>query len=258
MRLVVWGAGELGGRVAVEWARAGHPVVGLTQGASKHEDLRRAGVEPRTGSAMDMLRPDDVLLLALPGNANQKTAVEALQPTPRPRRVVLISSTGYYGTPVGRVNEETPRGETQHAMNVEAAEQVFRTWADTCGVVIRFGGLYRLGRGPMSALLRRRPAPAGAPNRTLALIHYADAATATFAALQHPSPEATYVGVVPPCPTRHEFYIHACQMAGLPEPVFSPPLPHPPAEYDVARFRRELLPQPNHPDWRDALTIEPC
>ncbi|ETW97562.1 MAG: hypothetical protein ETSY1_22165 [Candidatus Entotheonella factor] len=255
MRLVVWGAGELGGRVAIQWAQSGHAAVGITQGTARHDDLRRAGVEPRIGSAVDVLRPDDVLLLALPGNATQKTAVDALQSTTPPYRAVLISSTGYYGTPVGRVDEQTPAGKTPHAINVEAAERAFRTWAGASGIVIRFGGLYRPGRGPMSALLRRGAAPEGAPNRTLALIHYADAATATLAALRHPAPESTYVGVVPPCPTRLDFYTHACEAASLPQPVFTSPLPHPPAEYDVTRFRRDLLPQPNHPDWRDALAI---
>ncbi|ETX09236.1 MAG: hypothetical protein ETSY2_00690 [Candidatus Entotheonella gemina] len=255
MRLVVWGAGELGGRVAIQWAPSGGPVVGLTQGTSRHDDLRRAGVEPRLGSAVDVLTPDDVLLLALPGNAKQKAAVDALQHTPPPGRAVLISSTGYYGTPVGRVDEETPSGQTQHAINVASAEHAFRTWAGANGVVMRFGGLYRPGRGPMSALLRRGAAPEGAPNRTLALIHYADAVTATLAALRHPAPETTYVGVVPPCPTRCEFYTRACEVAGLPEPMFTSPLSHPPAEYDVTRLMRDLLPEPAHPDWRDALAV---
>ncbi len=257
MRLVVWGAGELGGRVAVSWAQSGHPVVGLTQGLSRHDDLRRAGVEPRIGSALEVLTQDDVLLLALPGNSNQKAAIDALHRTPPPSRAVLISSTGYYGTPVGcvNVNEDTAHGETQHAINVKAAEIAFRTWAGASGVVIRFGGLYRPGRGPMSALLRRGAGPEGAPNRTLALIHYADAAIATVAALRHPAPEAVYLGVVPPCPTRLEFYTRACEATGLPEPVYTAPLPHPPAQYDVTRLMRDLLPKPSHPDWRDALAV---
>ncbi len=239
----------------MSWARLGYAAVGITQGVSRHDNLRGAGVEPRTSSAIDVLTPDDVLLLALPGNANQSAAVDALRHTPPPRRAVLISSTGYYGSPVGRVDEDTPRGETPHATNVEAAELAFRAWAGASDVVIRFGGLYRLGRGPMSALLRRGAAPEGPPNRTLSLIHYADAATATLAALRHPAPHATYVGVVAPCPTRREFYTRACKVAGLPEPVFSSPLPHPPAEYDAARLMRDLLPEPAHPDWRDALAV---
>ncbi len=255
MRLVVWGAGELGGRVASAWVQSGDTAVGITQRTSRHGDLHRAGVEPRTGSAVNVLTSDDVLLLALPGNANQKAAVDALQHTPPPRRAVFISSTGFYGSPVGRVDEDTPCGETSHAMNIETAELAFRAWAGTHGVIIRFGGLYRPGRGPMSALLRRGAAPEGPPNRTLSLIHYADAATATLEALRHPAPQATYVGVVTPCPTRQEFYTRACEVTNLPTPVFTSTLPHPPAEYHVMRLTRELLPEPAHPDWRDALVI---
>ena len=255
MRLVVWGAGELGSRVAALWAQGGEPVVGLTHGDSRHGDLRRAGVEPRLGAAVDVLRPDDALLLALPGNVQQKAAVEALQHTPPPSRAVLISSTGYYGTPVGRVDEDTAHGDTPHAHNVAAAEHAFRAWAGARGVVLRCGGLYRPGRGPMSALRRRGAAPEGPPNRTLALIHYDDAAAAALAALRHPAPQAVYLGVVTPCPTRREYYLQACAAAGLPKPVFTAPLPHSPAEYDVARLTRNLLPTPAHPDWREALAI---
>ncbi len=255
MRLVVWGAGELGGRVAAMWAAQKQPVLGLTQSSARHESLRRQGVEAQIGNAQNILETDDVLLLSLPGNAKQKAAAEALATTAVPARTVFISSTGYYGTPQGSVSEETPSGDSDHAKAVETAELAFRAWAGTRGVVLRLGGLYRPGRGPFSALLRRGTAPVGAPNRTLSLIHYADAARATLTALQHPSLESTYIGVVTPCPTRQEFYTHACQLAELPEPVFDAPLPHPPATYDVTRLQRDLLPSPTHPNWRDALTM---
>jgi nucleoside-diphosphate-sugar epimerase len=230
-------------------------VLGITQSTTRHDALRQHGIEPGTGSAADRLTPEDALLLALPGNAKQKAAAEALAHTPVPARAVFISSTGYYGTPQGRVNETTPRGKTAHAIAVEAAELAFRDWAGERGIVLRLGGLYRRGRGPMSALLRRGATPPGPPNRTLSLIHYADAASATLAALQHAAPEPTYIGVVMPCPTRHDFYLSACQLAGLPEPSFDAPLAHAPADYDVTRMRRDLLPQPAHPDWRDALRL---
>jgi nucleoside-diphosphate-sugar epimerase len=255
MQLIVWGAGELGGRVAAAWVLRGHAAVGLTRSAKRHEELRRCGVEPRLGAAPGLLSSEDALLLALPGHTNQQAAVEALAHTPRPARAVLISSTGYYGTPQGLVSEDTPRGDTAHAADVEATEVTFRNWAGAQGVILRLGGLYRRGRGPMSALRRRGTVPPGPPNRTLALIHYTDAATATLAALEHPSPAPIYVGVVPPCPTRQEFYLSACQALGLPEPTFDAPLAHPPATYDVTRMRRDLLACPVHPDWHEALEV---
>lgn len=253
IRLVVWGAGELGGRVGAAWARGGETVLGLTRSTRRHDDLRRRGMTPLVDSAPGLLAPDDALLLALPGSANQHAAVGALANTPPPARAVLISSTGYYGSAHGRIDADTPHGDEAHAAVVAAAELAFRAWAGAGGVVLRLGGLYRRGRGPFAALLRRGTAPLGPPDKTLALVHYDDAATATLAALQHPSPEATYVVVVPPCPTRREFYLHACGVAGLPEPTFEAPLGLPPADYDVIRLRRDLLPTPTHPDWRDAL-----
>jgi nucleoside-diphosphate-sugar epimerase len=131
----------------------------------------------------------------------------------------------------------------------------FRAWIGTHGVVLRLGGLYCHGRGPLAALVRREIAPSGPPDTTLALIHYDDAATAALAALRHPTPEPTYIGVVPPCPTRREFYLCACRLTGLPEPVFAAPLGRPPATYDITRLQRDLLPAPAHPDWRDALLL---
>lgn len=253
MQLVIWGAGELGGRVGALWARRGEPVLGLTRSPDRHEELCRQGIEPRVGSAVGLLTPDDALLLALPGSARQQEAVEALATAPPPARAVLISSTGYYGTPHGRVDEDTPPGSDERAAAAAAAERVFRAWAGTRGVIVRLGGLYAPGRGPFAALMRRQSAPEGPPDRTLALIHYDDAATAVLAALRHPAPELVYIGVVPPCPTRRQFYEAACRVAGLPEPVFTAPLNRPPAVYDVTRLRRDLLPIPAHADWRDAF-----
>jgi nucleoside-diphosphate-sugar epimerase len=253
MRLVVWGAGELGGRVGAAWAKGGEPVLGLTRSTERHTDLRSRGITPLVGAAPGLLAPDDALLLALPGSANQQAAIAALANTPPPVRAVLISSTGYYGSPHGRIDEDTPCGDDAHAAVVKAAEIAFRAWAGTRGVVLRLGGLYRRGRGPLAALLRRGTAPSGPPDKTLALIHYDDAAAATLVALRHPSPESTYVVVVPPCPTRREFYLHACRAAELPEPPFDAPLGLPPADYDVTRLRRDLLTIPTHPDWHDAL-----
>ncbi|MGQ4807513.1 hypothetical protein NKDENANG_00865 [Candidatus Entotheonellaceae bacterium PAL068K] len=253
MRLVIWGAGELGGRVGGLWAQRGAPVVGLTRSAQRHEALYKRGVVPRFGGAAELLVPDDALLLALPGNANQQAAVQTLADTQLPWRAVLISSTGYYGTPHGRVDEETPRGSGAHAEAIEATELAFRTWAGARGVILRLGGLYCQDRGPFTALRRRGTAPLGPPDRTLALIHYDDAAAATLAALRQASPEPTYVGVVPPCPTRREFYQQACRKAGLPEPAFAAPLGLQPARYDSTRLQRDLLPEPAHPHWQAAL-----
>lgn len=257
-RLLIWGAGELGSRVGRRRAQAGGRVLGFTRSPHRHPALRSWGIEPHTGAPAARIRPDDHLLLALPGHRTQQEAVQRLiaaQIEP-PARALFISVTAIYGNTAGSLREETPPGSDDRSAAIAAAEQLFRDWAGTRGVILRLGGLYCDGRGPFSALARRgsvtRQAP---PNKTMALLHYEDAAAAVVAALNHPAPEAVYLAVTPPCPTRQEFYRAACAKLGLPEPGYAPPLAAPSVQFDVTRLRRDLLPAPDYPDWRAALVF---
>jgi nucleoside-diphosphate-sugar epimerase len=252
-RLVVWGCGHLGGPVAQAWVRAGGVAVGHTHSERRHDDLRAAGVEPRLGPPAD-LRPDDALLLAVPGADRLSMCIASLRDQTPPGRVVVCSSTGYYGkNATGAIDEGTPNGPGERALKVAAMEAMFRVWAKDAGVVLRLGGLYQPGRGPLSALRNRGLAPPGPADKALALIHYADAATAALEALRHPAPQDTYLAVTPPCPTRDEFYSAACVILGLGLPTFTRSLRTQPASYDVGRLREDLLPEPAHPRWQEAL-----
>lgn len=250
---MIWGAGELGTLVARQWQHG--PVIGYTKSTARHRQLRELGLEPQTGNAAPALRSEDVLLISLPGTEAKAEVLAALAKVPPPRRAVLISTTGYYGSPQGRVDEDTPAGRTPGAQAVAQVEETFRAWAGEAGVVIRPGGLYRPGRGPMAALARRGTVSAKPPNKTLALIHYEDAATAVAAALQRPEVAPVYLAVTPPSPARREFFEAAAARLGLEAPPFADPLPGPAARYDAARLRRDLLPRPAYPDWRAALVL---
>ncbi len=258
-RLVVWGAGELGGRVGQLWTAAGGKVLGFTKTKNRHAQLSKLGIEPKQGNPVDMLQKDDSLLLAIPGHTNQHEVIKLLveQNIAPPARAVLISLTGYYGNAHGVITESTPPGTDSRADSIAKTEDEFFAWAGDSGVVLRLGGLYSQDRGPFTALVRRgkvtRLAP---PNKTMALMHYDDAATATFAALTHPAPKSVYLGVTAPCPTRLEFYTMACAKLGLPQPHFATPLEQPPSEFDVTQLRLDLLPTPAYPDWR--TSIEGC
>lgn len=254
-RLIIWGAGELGARVAALWAKNG-PVLAYTRTDARHSMLKSVGAEPRTGSPAGVLTTQDAFLLALPGSAKQALAVAQLTSVPTPSRTVFISSTSYYGSASGRVDEQTQAGDGERAARTIGAENAFRAW-DSDGVILRLGGLYRPGRGPLSALLRRGEAPLGPPNRTLALIHYDDAAQATYRALRHQAPQNVYLLVTPPCPTREAFYQAACVLLDLPLPTFSPTLKQPPVDYDIARMRADILPKPLHQRWQEALVPDP-
>ena len=255
-RAMIWGAGELGGRVAASWVAEGGCAWGFTRTQSRHEHLKACGVEARLGHPLEVLAPDDRLLLALPGSASQAAALETLLSAgvPPPRRAVLISSTGYHGSVAyGRLDADSPAGTDERAQRVVKSERLFREWAGARGVILRCGGLYRRGRGPLSALQTRGRAPLGPPDKTLALVHYDDAASAAISALRHPAPRPIYLVTAKPLPTRQQFYMAACVLLELPLPAFSAPLNKGPIEYDLAPTHADLLPAPKHPRWQGAL-----
>jgi nucleoside-diphosphate-sugar epimerase len=234
--------------------RQGHLALGFTAGTGRHEGLRGDGIDPRTGSPVHDLRPEDRLLLALPGHERQEQAVAELAHLPPPRRAVFISTVGVYGgEPTGVIDEETPAADEERARSILAGEAAFRAWAGEAGVILRCAGLYGPGRGPIHALARRGYPRPGPPDKGLALIHYDDAAQAAFRALVHPHPQPLYNLVTPPIPTRWDFYTAACAALDLPAPTFTDPLGQPPATYDASRLRGDLLPAPAWPDWRAAL-----
>jgi nucleoside-diphosphate-sugar epimerase len=252
VQLVIWGAGALGSRVGAGWAG---PVHGFTRTTARHAALRAAGIEPVVGDPLDLLAGGEAarvcLLLSLPGHEAQGAAIARLQHHPPPVRAVLISTTGYYGSQGGRLNEETPVGDETRARSIAQVEEAFAVWAGEKGVILRMGGLYDDQRGPYAALRRRGTTRSPiVPNKVLPLIHYDDAASAVGAALRRATVAPCYLTVTPPCPTRAEFYAEACRRLNLPLPPQAPAQDAPPAIYDVALLRRDLLPEPAYPDWR--------
>ena len=260
-RLIIWGAGALGGRVARLWQDG--DVLAYTRSTANHDALRSNRIRPAVGSPLNRLQEDDCLLLALPGHEVQGWALRELRQAQQSavRRTVLVSTTGVYGRTPGKVDEETSPGSSARCQSIAAVEEEFLSWSGKQGVVLRMGGLYDDVRGPLAAVARRGAIRPGPAHVTLALIHYADAAAAVHAALTHATVEARYVAVTPPCPSRKEFYTTICAWLGMDAPVFTRPqanqgvagaLPEidAAAEYDVGRLRRDLLPVPRYPDWR--------
>ena len=123
-------------------------------------------------------------------------------------------------------------------------------------MILRLGGLYRTGRGPLSAYQRKKTIPPGPPNKILALIHYDDAASAAFAAMTIAAPKPHYIVTSRTCPTRQEFYLAASVLLGLPIPTFGKPMLGPPMDYDTSHMEQDLVRTPSHPKWQAALVPE--
>ncbi|MFK7929180.1 MAG: hypothetical protein AB8H79_13385 [Myxococcota bacterium] len=250
MKLVVIGAGDLGADVARRWVERGGEAIGITATPSRHDALRAWGIQPSTALPSSLIDPEDRVVLSISGSPAQLQAAQALQGTPFSRGV-MTSSTAFHGHATGVRTPLSLPGETPRATTAAQAESAFHRLPSRT-VVLRLGGLYRPGLGPLAALLRRGHPPLGPANKTLALMHRHDAATCILAALTHPDPDPTYLGVTPPYPTRQEFYEAACERHGLRPPEFNS-TEDLRVDYDVSATQRDLLSEPAHPSWTDAL-----
>ena len=207
--VLIAGCGDLGQRVGRLLLAQGARVFGLRRRAR----ALPAGIEPLScdlAAAVPELPPvTRVVFCAAPdgGDAQAYRAVyesafahllQALQGQPQPpRRVLLVTSTRCYGQNDGSwVDETSPvsAGDAQTA-SLLAAEALLHG-SGLPGVVLRPGGLYGAGEGPLLRSLRegRAVCPAGAPRWTNRM-HRDDAARAIVHLLHLPDPQPLYLGV---------------------------------------------------------------
>ena len=190
------------GRVVERWHRLGGEVIPLTRTDDRHPELRKAGLNPQTGNP-DGMREDDCLLLSISGTQALTEAIEMLAGGVVPSRAVITGSTGYYGLQGGEISRNTPPGDTERAIAIAEMENRHERAGDQ-GVVLRIGGLYRQGRGPLNWLKNRKCLSNMAPDRVIPLVHYDDAASACIGALTCEEPKPAYL-VVSPLPNKAGF-----------------------------------------------------
>ncbi len=237
-RLLIFGCGFLGLRVAHQWQERGGTVIAVTRSEEKAAQLAAQGIEPILA---DLMRPET--LTALPSASRVLYCVgydrsspwskeslyidglthvlEAMQG--RVDRFVYVSSTSVYGQDDGSWIDETSATEptTDGGRICLAAEQRLRERV-VQATILRISGLY----GPDRLLARvdqlRAGEPIGGnPEAWLNLIQGDDSARACVAALTAPSPGPLYLVSDDRPLTRREYFTALAQRVGAPPPVFS-------------------------------------
>lgn len=302
MKIVLAGAtGALGTVLIPRLLAAGHSVTGLTRSAGGARRLRSAGVEPVRADLMD----SGALLAALDGRTadavlHQATALtrtpalhrdlyatDALRDTGTTnllraarrlgaRRFITQSfflGYGWRDHGTAPLTEDHPFAELGHGpfdphlRSLRSNEDQVLGAEGIDGIALRYGMFY--GPEPatrtMMALARRRLLPAPRPAATLSLIHLADAASATVAALERGRAGQPY-NIVDDRPVAMDAYLAAlAAAAGAPAPRRVPgwllrPLPYLHAllvgtriHADNGKAKRELGWHPAYPTYRDGL-----
>ena len=233
--VVIVGCGDVGRRVGRLWREAGIPVTGVARREATLAAMARHGIRAHqadldTPQTLTDLPVADALLyhFAPPpprGQTDPRLAnlLAALAPGNRPRRIVLLSTSGVYGDHGGgRVDESTPPAPgTDRGRRRLDAERRVRRFGETTGVetiILRVGGIYGPGRLPEKRLRERLPMvpPEQAPitNR----IHVDDLARVCLAAARRGRDGAIYNVCDGHDGNMTEYFDAVADFLGLPRP----------------------------------------
>jgi nucleoside-diphosphate-sugar epimerase len=257
MRIFLAGAtGALGKQLIPLFVANGHEVIGTTRSAAKAGALRAAGAEPVVLDALDRdavvaavtaARPDAIVheLTALGDLSNLRNFDRAFAQTNRLRtegtdhllagaraagtaRFVAQSFTSWpYARTGGPVKTEEDPLDTNPARDQRESLAAIRTLethvTEAGGIVLRYGGFYGPGTsaapdGEQTELVRKRRFPVvGDGGGIWSLVHIADAATATLAAVERGAPGIYNIVDDEPAPVR-EWLPAFAAAAGAPAP----------------------------------------
>lgn len=226
--IAIVGLGWLGAPLAQHLSQAGWPVVGSVTSEEKCQRLRRQGLDAHVWLA-DLQSPwpadlkADTLILNLPPGRTPDYAALIRHLCGQARRagvqrLLYVSSTSVYGGD-GLMDEERPvRPDTPRGQEMLAAEQV--VWQ--CGIaqisLLRPAGLFGPARYPGRFLAGKRSGQGG---QGVNLVHREDVIGMVEQILRQQAWGALFNACAPGHPSRQAFYTLACELAGLPVPLFT-------------------------------------
>lgn len=276
VKLMVFGCGYLGFRVAERAVSAGQVVWATTRCPDRAAKLSDRGIRPLLAdwndarTLRDLPEVDRVLVAVSYDRREKRSRFESqvgglsrlLSFLPSKTSICYISTTGvYHQTDGGWVDENSPvRPRREGGKAHLAAEQcLHRRQPGGDWSILRLAGIYGPGRVPRAA-----DVIAGRPIRSpedgfLNLIHVSDAATAVDASWT--SGRGLYVVADDQPVVRGDFYREIARQTGSAPPTFAPPEPDAPVRMRSdsnkriwnQKMKRDLLSKLRYPTYREGL-----
>ena len=210
MRILIAGCGYVGSALGLLIAADGHTVFGLRRNtAALPAAINPVRADLSTALPPDALPPDldAVVCAASPGGSSDEAYRTAYVDGPRNLvsalgrqesigRLVLVSSTGFYGQKNGEwVDEGSPTEPVNTSGQRLLEGEEFVLGGPFPAAVLRLGGIYGPGRTGMIERALRNPPPEDTPPQYTNRIHRDDCAAALRHLLLLPDPEPVYLGV---------------------------------------------------------------
>lgn len=277
-RILVFGCGYVGSRLASRAVSAGHQVWGTTRTAAKGKTLAKLGIEPIVADWTDRrtladLPQADWILVAVSGEPRGRNRpLESLVGGLRnllltvsdEASICYLSTTGVYQQSDGRwVDESSPTrpGRAGARAHLMAETMLHRLRPQTPWTILRLAGIYGPERIPRIAQLRAGAQIDSPENAYLNLIHVEDAVDAIMASWSRAVDRLYLVADDHPV-VRRDYYRFIADTCRAPEPTFT--IPGPDASERLRsdsnkriwnrRMKRDLLPKLHYPSYREGLT----
>lgn len=276
-KLLVFGCGYLGIRVAARSLCAGHVVWATTRRPQRLKPLRAAGIEPLIADwndrrTLERLPEVDRVVIAVSYDRNSPySRVESqvgglrrlLSVLPEKTDICYISTTGVYHQQGGLWVDETSPTRPLSAggkAHLQGESLLRKCRGESKWTILRLAGIYGPGRVPRAADVIAGREIASPAEAFLNLIHVDDAAAAINACWQS-SRRRLYVIADDQPVSRGDFYREIAHQCSAPEPIFVPP----PQGADASqrglsdkrvwnrRMRRDLVPRLRFPSYREGL-----
>lgn len=274
-KLLVFGCGYLGNRIARKSVSAGSVVWATTRNDQKAQKLANDGIEPlivdwNDARSLSRLPQVDGVVVAV--SYDRKGRLDRYQSQvgglsrlldhlPKSTPISYISTTGVYhqtdGVWVDETSPTRPRREGGK-VHLQAEQLLHRHRPGGPWSILRLAGIYGPDRVPRAADViagRKIASPAGG---YLNLVHVDDAAEATIRSLESPSGRLYLVADDQPV-LRRAFYQQIASHYGAAEPSFESPDAKRSLRSDSnkriwnRRMKRELMPTLRFPTYRQGL-----
>ncbi len=240
MKILIVGCGYVGKALSFELLERRHEVWGLRRDIHQLKELEYLGLKPLSASLLNpnsltkLPKVDVVIFCQAPSREADNYEdtyylgtknLLAMLGSPKPKKVILISSTSVYGTRDGSWVDEDDNPAAPGYENKEQEENAKHLLATerlvlASGIpanILRLGGIYGSGRHRLQALKEGKIKPSFSDiyiNR----IHVEDIVAALLLLIEKGKPGEIYLGVDDAPSTQKEFYEWLYAKLSLPKP----------------------------------------
>jgi len=233
MKILIIGCGYVGKRIAKKWLDEGEHVTVTTRNPDRVQELKAVSTDVlllTEDNLSSLMQDKDLVLVAVaPGKGGDyektylKTA-EKIKACPRPKQLIVISSTSVYGDHNGeRVTEDSPLHPTNDKQRILIrTEKTYLSLNDCQVCIFRLGEIVGPGRDPAERLKKLNGGALPGNGENFTNLSPIDLILEALDKAKKKRFEGIYNLTSPLKIPRREYYRKICEEKNIPLPAWDP------------------------------------